>query len=60
MEYFPHGDLDNCVTTALPEPEVQLITHQLVEALEIMHRKKFTHRDLKPSVSFPRYILTTL
>ena len=51
MEYFPNGDLLDCVTTALPEPEVQIISHQLIEALQLMHQKKFTHRDLKPSVS---------
>ncbi|KAI4157160.1 MAG: hypothetical protein LQ342_008507, partial [Letrouitia transgressa] len=52
MEYFPHGDLNTCVTSALPESEVQIITYQLAEALEIMHLKKFTHRDLKPSNVF--------
>ncbi|KAL9044751.1 MAG: hypothetical protein Q9214_002131 [Letrouitia sp. 1 TL-2023] len=52
MEYFPHGDLNTCVTLALPESEVQIITYQLAEALEIMHLKKFIHRDLKPSNVF--------
>ena len=51
MEYFPNGDLLDCVTKALPEPEVQIISYQLIEALHLMHQKKFTHRDLKPSVS---------
>ena len=53
MEYFPNGDLCNCVSTALAEEEVRIIAHQLTEALESMHQRKFTHRDLKPSVSSP-------
>ncbi|KAI4140989.1 MAG: hypothetical protein L6R39_005558 [Caloplaca ligustica] len=52
MEYFPHGDLDACISTPLPEKEVQSISHQLIEALDFMHRKKFTHRDLKPNNVF--------
>ena len=51
MEYFPNGDLADCVRSALPEQDVQIISHQLIEALQFMHQKKFTHRDLKPSVS---------
>ena len=51
MEYAPHGDLEECVKENLPEPEVQTIAVQLVEALTLMHQKNFTHRDLKPSVS---------
>ena len=54
MEYFPDGDLYDCVKTPLPEREVQVIAHQLAEALFSMHQKKFTHRDLKPSVSSHR------
>lgn len=50
MEYFPCGDLTNHVTEALAEGDARVISHQLAEALNFMHDKKFTHRDLKPSV----------
>lgn len=51
MEYFEFGDLGQCVTEPLPEVEAQSIVFQVAEALEFMHEKHFTHRDLKPSVS---------
>ena len=51
MEFIPNGDLYDCVDAPLPETEVQGISHQLIEALSLMHQKKFTHRDIKPSVS---------
>lgn len=50
MEYFEFGDLGQCVTAPLPEVESQRILFQVAEALEFMHEKHFTHRDLKPSV----------
>ncbi|KEF61421.1 CAMK protein kinase [Exophiala aquamarina CBS 119918] len=50
MEYFEFGDLGQCVTAPLPEGEAQSIIFQVAEALEFMHEKHFTHRDLKPSV----------
>jgi serine/threonine protein kinase len=50
MEYAPYGDLEECVKESIPEQEAQTIAFQLIEALTIMHRKNFTHRDLKPSV----------
>jgi serine/threonine protein kinase len=52
MELARYGDLHDCIERPLPEIEVREITRQIVEALEIMHSKKFAHRDLKPSVSF--------
>lgn len=50
MEYFPNGDLINCVEKPLPEPEVRILSYQLLAALQSMHQKDFAHRDLKPSV----------
>jgi serine/threonine protein kinase len=52
MEFAQYGDLHDCVERPLPEIEVREISRQIAEALEIMHSKKFAHRDLKPSVSF--------
>ena len=51
MEYFPNGDLINCVEKPLPELEVRIISYQLLAALQSMHQKNFAHRDLNPSVS---------
>lgn len=53
MEFFPHGDLYECVKAPMEEEEVQIISHQVLEALAFMHQKKFTHRDVKPSVRTP-------
>ena len=51
MEFFEHGDLASCISQPLPEEEAKTITCQVLEALDFMHQKNFTHRDLKPSVS---------
>jgi serine/threonine protein kinase len=65
MEYFPFGDLQNFLSSPLPELEVQQITFQLLEGLGYMHENGFAHRDLKPSVcltfnSFKPIFLTKL
>ena len=53
MEYFKHGDLQNFMDSPLPERDVGIITRQLLEGLNVMHKLGFTHRDLKPQVSTP-------
>ena len=53
MEYFEHGDLQNFMNSPLPECDVGIITRQLLEGLNVMHKHGFTHRDLKPQVSTP-------
>lgn len=50
MEYAPHKDLANCVDSALPQADAQLICQQITAALAIMHSKQFSHRDLSPAV----------
>jgi calcium/calmodulin-dependent protein kinase I len=56
MEYFPYGDLDKYIAAGFSEYEAKWITVQLLEGLAIMHKNKFTHRDLKPKVStLPRF-----
>jgi serine/threonine protein kinase len=35
------------------ENDVKSISQQLLEGLQIMHKKGFTHRDLKPLVNLP-------
>lgn len=53
MEYFKHGDLQNFMDSPLAERDVGIITRQLLEGLNVMHKLGFTHRDLKPQVSTP-------
>ncbi|EQB52593.1 calcium/calmodulin-dependent protein kinase type 1B [Colletotrichum gloeosporioides Cg-14] len=48
MEYVPHGDLQNYLSSPMPEDEARIITRQLAEGLHHMHMNGFTHRDLKP------------
>jgi len=62
MEYMPLGDLEQNLQEienspthegpAIPEEEVQEITRQILEGLNIMHAEGFAHRDLKPQNIF--------
>jgi serine/threonine protein kinase len=49
MEYFPYGDL-SMYKGEIEENNAKIISRQLLEGLQIMHEKGFTHRDLKPQV----------
>ena len=51
MEYFKHGDLQNFMESPFSERDVGIVTRQLLEGLNVMHKHGFTHRDLKPQVS---------
>lgn len=50
MEYVPIGDLQNYLQRfgPLEEPAARLMAHQTLKALRYLHRKKITHRDIKP------------
>ncbi|KAI9772550.1 MAG: hypothetical protein M1840_000755 [Geoglossum simile] len=48
MEYFPLGDLQNYLSSPLPEKDTQQIIFQVLEGLSFMHDNGFAHRDLKP------------
>lgn len=52
MEFFEHGDLGAYLRQygVLAEEKAKIVTLQILEGLEIMHRHNFTHRDLKPQV----------
>jgi serine/threonine protein kinase len=52
MEYFPHGDLENCIRGPVLEWEAQEIVRQLLAGLQIIHEYGITHRDLKPQNIF--------
>ncbi|KAF7504791.1 hypothetical protein GJ744_001724 [Endocarpon pusillum] len=52
MEYFPHGDLDQCVHGPVVEPEVKQIVCQLLAGLQVIHEHHMMHRDLKPQNIF--------
>ncbi|SMQ44881.1 unnamed protein product [Zymoseptoria tritici ST99CH_3D7] len=49
MEFVEHGDLQQYVGRAMPEPEMQLIVSQVLEGLSHMHNLSYAHRDLKPA-----------
>lgn len=53
MEYVEKGDLRGYLRRrpALPERDVKEIAFQILDGLNMMHDKKFAHRDLKPEVS---------
>jgi len=52
MEYFPHGDLANCIRGPVLESEAQEIVRQLLAGLQVIHEYEITHRDLKPQNIF--------
>lgn len=52
-EYCRYGDLKRFVKDngSIPEPQVQVITDQILQGIIFMHDNDFAHRDLKPTVS---------
>lgn len=50
MEFVPCGDLSQYVDsdTAMPEYMCRIVAHQILSALEYLHRSNVTHRDIKP------------
>jgi len=60
MEFVQLGDLEKNVIAnsgKIPESEARDIAGQILTGLEIMHAVKFAHRDLKPQVYIPGYML---
>lgn len=50
MEYVPGGELSNYLQTSgkIPEDMVKSISRQILHALLYLHKRKITHRDIKP------------
>ena len=50
MEYFEKGDLRQYLAGGMPVPAVKLLSSQLLEGLNVMHKNGIAHRDIKPEV----------
>lgn len=50
MEYVPGGELSTYLQShsKIPEEMVRTITRQLLRALHYLHKRRITHRDIKP------------
>ena len=50
MEYIPGGDLQGYMQShgTVPEESARLMSQQVLSALDYLHAKNITHRDIKP------------
>lgn len=50
MEYVPGGELSTYLQSSgkIPEDMVKTMTRQVLHALHYLHKRRITHRDIKP------------
>ena len=50
MEYVPGGELSTYLQShgTIPEDMVRCVARQILHALHYLHKRKITHRDIKP------------
>lgn len=50
MEYVPGGELSTYLSIhgKIPEDMVKTLARQLLHALQYLHKRRITHRDIKP------------
>jgi serine/threonine protein kinase len=48
MEYFPRGDLRQCLARPMPVAQALHTLRQIAHALTAIHQRGIVHRDLKP------------
>lgn len=49
MEYVEGRNLNDALAGSLTEKDKLRIVHELMDALEYVHKKQYVHRDIKPS-----------
>ena len=59
MEYIPMGDMSQSFEDSYrwSECDTKVVIRQLLHGLAVMHKEGITHRDLKPEVCVPPFLI---